>query len=160
MGVRHGVWRENEIAVLRRTERAMVRAMCGAKLMEKKRTEDLMEMLGLKETVIQANHLEWDGTGMCWGGMMGTFWEKRWSSKWRARGSEDDQRRRGRCGEGEQECWFGEKGRHESRWRVGSLQRLLVKWGKSSHPRLRARINLDQNWIDDDWWLYLIIVLE
>jgi len=45
--------RENEIAILRRTERAMVRAMCGAKLMEKKRTEDLMEMLGLKETVVQ-----------------------------------------------------------------------------------------------------------
>ena len=37
---------ENEIAILRRAERAMVRAMCGAKLMEKKRTEDLMEMLG------------------------------------------------------------------------------------------------------------------
>ena len=33
--------RENEIAILRMTERAMVRAMCGAKLMEKKRTEDL-----------------------------------------------------------------------------------------------------------------------
>ena len=31
----------------------MVRAMCGAKLMVKKRTEDLMEMLGLKETVVQ-----------------------------------------------------------------------------------------------------------
>ena len=32
----------------------MVRAMCGEKLMEKKRTaEDLMEMLGLKETVVQ-----------------------------------------------------------------------------------------------------------
>ena len=32
----------------------MLRAMCGAKLMEKKRTEDLrMEMLGLKETVVQ-----------------------------------------------------------------------------------------------------------
>ena len=28
--------RENEMAILRRTERAMVRAMCGAKLMEKK----------------------------------------------------------------------------------------------------------------------------
>ena len=28
---------------------AMVRAMCGAKLMEKKRTEDLMEMLGLRK---------------------------------------------------------------------------------------------------------------
>ena len=27
--------------------------MCGAKLMEKKRTEDLMQMLGLKETVVQ-----------------------------------------------------------------------------------------------------------
>ena len=44
---------ENEVAILRRTERAMVRAMCGAKRMEKKRTEDRMEMLGLKETVVQ-----------------------------------------------------------------------------------------------------------
>ena len=33
--------------------RAIVRAMCSAKLMEKKRTEDLMKMLGLKETVVQ-----------------------------------------------------------------------------------------------------------
>ena len=30
--------RENEMAILRRTEGAMVRAMCGAKVMEKKRT--------------------------------------------------------------------------------------------------------------------------
>ena len=54
--------RQNEIAVLRRTMRAMVRAMCGAKLMEKKRTEDLMEMLGLKEAVVQmarANGVKW-----------------------------------------------------------------------------------------------------
>ena len=53
---------ENEIAILRRTEGAMVRAMCGAKLMEKKRTGDLMEMLGLKETVVQmakANGVRW-----------------------------------------------------------------------------------------------------
>ena len=52
--------RENEIAILRRTERAMF----GAKLMEKKRTEDLMEMLGLKETVVQmakANGVRWYG---------------------------------------------------------------------------------------------------
>ena len=42
--------RENEMAILRRTERVMVRAMCGVKLMEKRRTEDLMEMLGLKES--------------------------------------------------------------------------------------------------------------
>ena len=40
------------MAILRRTERAMVREMYGAKLMEKKRTEDLMEMFGLKEIVI------------------------------------------------------------------------------------------------------------
>ena len=45
--------RENEMAFLRRTQRAMVRAVCDAKLMERKRTEDLMEMLGLKETVVQ-----------------------------------------------------------------------------------------------------------
>ena len=54
--------RENEMVILRRTGRAMVRAMCGAKLMEKKRTEDLMEMLGLKETVVQmakANGMRW-----------------------------------------------------------------------------------------------------
>ena len=54
--------RENEMAILRRTERAMVRVMCGAKLMEKKRTEDLMEMLGLKETAVQmakANGVRW-----------------------------------------------------------------------------------------------------
>ena len=52
------------MAILRRTKRAMVRAMCGAKLMEKKRTEDLMEMLGLKETVLQmakANGVRWYG---------------------------------------------------------------------------------------------------
>ena len=56
--------RENEIAILRRTKRAMVRAMCGAKLIEKKRTEDLMEMLGLKETAVQmakANVERWHG---------------------------------------------------------------------------------------------------
>ena len=41
------------MAVLRRTERVMVRAMCGAKLMEKKRTDDIMEKLGLKETVVE-----------------------------------------------------------------------------------------------------------
>ena len=56
--------RENEMAVLRRTEKAMLRAMCGAKLMERKRTEDLTEMLGLKETVVQiakTNGVKWYG---------------------------------------------------------------------------------------------------
>ena len=49
------------MAIFRRTEAAMVRAMCGAKLMEKKRTEDLMEMLGLKETVVQMAKVRWYG---------------------------------------------------------------------------------------------------
>ena len=56
--------RENEMVILRRTQRAMLRVMCGAKLIEKKRTEDLMEMLGLKETAVQmakANGVRWYG---------------------------------------------------------------------------------------------------
>ena len=47
---------------MRRNDRAMARAMCGAKLIEKKKTGDLMEMLGLKETVVQmakANGVRW-----------------------------------------------------------------------------------------------------
>ena len=50
------------MTILRGTERTVVRAMCGAKLMEKKRTEDLMDMLGLKETVVEmakANGVRW-----------------------------------------------------------------------------------------------------
>ena len=56
--------RENEMAILRRTKRAMGKAVCGAKLIEKKRTEDLMEMLGLKETAVQmakVNEVRWYG---------------------------------------------------------------------------------------------------
>ena len=43
--------RENEVAILRQTESAMIKAMCGVKLMDKKNTEELMVMLGLKETI-------------------------------------------------------------------------------------------------------------
>ena len=57
--------RENEMAILRRTKTAaVVRAMCGAKLMDKKRAKDLMEMLGLSELVLQmtkANGVRWYG---------------------------------------------------------------------------------------------------
>ena len=56
--------KESEVAILRRTERAMVRAMCGVKLMDKKKTKDLMNMLGLEETVDQlakANGVRWYG---------------------------------------------------------------------------------------------------
>ena len=41
--------RETEMAILRKTERAMVRSMCGVKLVDRKKMEDLMEMLSLKE---------------------------------------------------------------------------------------------------------------
>ena len=55
---------KNELAILRRTERAMVRAMCGVKLMDKRSTEVLMDMLGLEETVeglARANGVRWFG---------------------------------------------------------------------------------------------------
>ena len=44
--------KESEMAMLRRTERAMVRSTCGVILVgRKKKMEELLEMLGLKETL-------------------------------------------------------------------------------------------------------------
>ena len=45
--------RESAMAILRRTERVMVRSMCGVKLVDRKNMEELMEMLGLKERWIE-----------------------------------------------------------------------------------------------------------
>ena len=56
--------REREMAILRRTERAMVRAMCGVNLLDKKRAEDLRGMLGIEVSVEQlakANGVRWYG---------------------------------------------------------------------------------------------------
>ena len=56
--------RESEMAILRRTERVMVRSMCGVKLADRKNTEELMEMLGLKKTLdrmAKANEVRWYG---------------------------------------------------------------------------------------------------
>ena len=39
------------MAISRRTKRAMVRSMCGVKLVDRKSNEELMEMLGLEETL-------------------------------------------------------------------------------------------------------------
>ena len=39
--------KENEMAILRRTEKAM----CGVKLIEKKRSQELMSLLGLIDTL-------------------------------------------------------------------------------------------------------------
>ena len=54
--------RENEMGILRRAERAMVRAMCGVKPVEKRNTAELMDMLGLRETI------DWlaKANGVCW----------------------------------------------------------------------------------------------
>ena len=56
--------RENEMMIVRRTEGAMVRSMCGVKLVDGKNTEDPMKMLGLRETLdktAQANGVRWYG---------------------------------------------------------------------------------------------------
>ena len=56
--------RETEMAILKRSERAMVRSMCGLKLVNRKKMEDLVEMLGLKETwdrMVKTNGVRWYG---------------------------------------------------------------------------------------------------
>ena len=52
----------NDIGILRRTERAVVRSMCEVKLVDKKSTKDLIQMLGLTETIeklVKANSVRW-----------------------------------------------------------------------------------------------------
>ena len=56
--------KENEKAILRRTEKAMVRAMCGQKVVDRKMIEEQMDMLGLKKTIDRlaiANGVRWCG---------------------------------------------------------------------------------------------------
>ena len=43
--------RENEMAILRRTEKAMMRAMCKVKVIEKGTNQELMSLLNLKDTL-------------------------------------------------------------------------------------------------------------
>ena len=52
------------MAILKRTERAMVRSMCEVKFVDRKNTEEPMEMLGLKKTLdrmAKANGVRWYG---------------------------------------------------------------------------------------------------
>ena len=54
--------KESEGVTLRRTDRSMVRAMCGVQIKDKERSSDLMFMLGLNETIDQltmANGVHW-----------------------------------------------------------------------------------------------------
>ena len=42
---------ENEKAISKRTESVMVRATCDQKVVDRKTTEEQMDLLGLKETI-------------------------------------------------------------------------------------------------------------
>ena len=56
--------REKEMAILRRTERAMIRAMCCVKLLDGRNSEELMDMLGIKEPldrIAKASSIRWYG---------------------------------------------------------------------------------------------------
>ena len=99
---------------------SMVRAMCGAKPMEKKRTEDLMEMLGLKEMV----PLRWYGHVLRRddGHVLKKASEGQDEARMTREAVEDT------SGKGEQGCWFGEGGCLES----SKMERLLLGWGKSA----------------------------
>ena len=52
------------MAILRRTERAMIRAMSGVKLLDRRNNEKLMNMLGIKESldrITKASRMQWYG---------------------------------------------------------------------------------------------------
>ena len=56
--------KENAKAILRKMEKAMVRAMCRQKVVDTKTTEEQIDMLGLKETIDQlatVNGVRWYG---------------------------------------------------------------------------------------------------
>ena len=56
--------RENEVIILRKTKRAMVRSMCGVKLVDGKNTEDLIDENARLEgnfKMAQANGVRWYG---------------------------------------------------------------------------------------------------
>ena len=52
------------MAILRRTENAIIKAMCRVKLIEKRRCQELMSLLGLKDTL---DRLAW-ASGVGWYG--------------------------------------------------------------------------------------------
>ena len=57
-------FRENKVAISRKVERSMVRAMCSVNFMDKRNTVELMEMLRLKEATdkpARAYGMRWYG---------------------------------------------------------------------------------------------------
>ena len=87
--------RESEMAILRRTERAMVRSMCGVKLVDRKKMEKLMEMLGLKETdkMARVNGVRWYGQVIRRDTEEGNDAESEWEAK--ARMAKNDMEKAG-----------------------------------------------------------------
>ena len=64
MGARHGGLRENEMEILRKTEKAMMKTMCGVKLIEKRRSQELISLLGLIDILdglARASGIQWYG---------------------------------------------------------------------------------------------------
>ena len=56
--------REKEMAIVRRMETAMIRAMCDVKLIDQRNSEELMNMLGIKESLdrmAKASSMRWYG---------------------------------------------------------------------------------------------------
>ena len=56
--------REKETVILRRTETAMIRAMCGMKLLGRRNSEELTDMLSIKESLdrmAKASSIRWYG---------------------------------------------------------------------------------------------------
>ena len=49
------------MAILRTTEKAMMRAMCGVKVIEKRRSQELMSLLGSKDTFNGLARMRWYG---------------------------------------------------------------------------------------------------
>ena len=50
--------------ILRRTEKAIIRAMCGVKLIDKRRSQELMSLLDLMDTLdelARASEVRWYG---------------------------------------------------------------------------------------------------
>ena len=75
--------REREISILR-TEKAMIRAMCGVELIQKRRSQKLINLLGLKDTLDGvARQVEYDCEGM--------FGKERWILKCREEEGMGDQ---------------------------------------------------------------------
>ena len=56
--------REKETAVWSKTERAVIRVMCGVKLLDRRNSKELMNMLGIKESLdgmAKASSIRWYG---------------------------------------------------------------------------------------------------